>query len=197
MRSHGELERMWRESPPAPRGRGLVRLICVRAGNGVHECPEKVLVTPEGGVDGDRWTARPDRSAEQQVTVMSARVAELVTGDHAPLHAAGDNFLVHLDLSEEALPAGTRLRMGGALFEVSLAPHTGCKKFRERFGLDAMTWVNEPAQREQRVRGMNCRVLRAGVVAVGDPIEVDRTASAGADASASDSNQVQPSSRLP
>lgn len=173
MRSRDELDGMWGGSPPAPCGRGVVRLICVRTAEGVHECPDRVLVTLEGGVDGDRWIARPNRSAEQQVTVMRVRAAELVAGDHAPLHAAGDNFLVDLDISEAALPAGARLRIGGALLEVSAVPHTGCKKFRERFGLDAVTWVNEPANRALRIRGMNCRVLQAGAVAVGDPIEVD------------------------
>jgi MOSC domain-containing protein YiiM len=65
---------------------------------------------------------------------------------------------------------GTRLRLGEALLEVSPAPHTGCKKFRERFGLDALTWVND--HRDRRLRGMNCRVLEAGTVAVGDPVAV-------------------------
>ena len=46
------------------------------------------------------------------------------------------------------------------------APHTGCKKFKERFGLDALKWVND--NRDRRLRGMNCRVVEAGAVAVGD-----------------------------
>jgi MOSC domain-containing protein YiiM len=65
---------------------------------------------------------------------------------------------------------GTRLRLGEALLEVSPAPHTGCKTFRERFGLDALKWVND--NRDRRLRGMNCRVLEAGAVAVGDSVLV-------------------------
>lgn len=172
MRTSDELERMWRDAPPEPHGRGVVRLICVRKGGGVHECPDRVLVSSDGGLAGDRWAEKPDRNPESQVTIMRARVAELIAADHAPLHAAGDNFLVDLDISEAALPAGTLLRLGGALLVVSAAPHTGCKKFRERFGLEAVKWVNEEGQRAQRLRGMNCRVVTGGLVAVGDAIEI-------------------------
>jgi MOSC domain-containing protein YiiM len=161
-----DFEVRWTAVEPAPRGRGTVRLICVRVDEGVHETPEQVDVTVEDGVAGDRWaTGRRDRDA--QVTLMNVRVAELIGG---PLDLPGDNFQVDLDLSEEALPVGTRLRIGSALLEVSPAPHTGCKKFRERFGLDALTWVND--NRDRRLRGMNCRVLEAGAVAVGDSVAV-------------------------
>ena len=117
-------------------------------------------MTVEDGLVGDRW-ARGRRDLDAQITLMNVRVAELIGG---PLDLPGDNFQVDLDLSEEALPVGTRL------LEVSPAPHTGCKKLRERFGLDALTWVND--HRDRRLRGMNCRVLEAGTVAVGDPVAV-------------------------
>ncbi len=153
---------------PPPRGSGTVRLICVRVDGGIHETPERAEVTVEDGLVGDRW-ARGKRDLDAQITLMNVRVAELLGG---PLDLAGDNFQVDLDLSEEALPVGTRLRLGETLLEVSPAPHTGCKTFRERFGLDALTWVND--NRDRRLRGMNCRVLEAGAVAVGDPVEVER-----------------------
>jgi MOSC domain-containing protein YiiM len=161
-----DLEGRWNVIEPAPRSSGTVRGICVRVEEGVHETPERVELSVEDGMAGDRWAAgRRDRDA--QVTLMNVRVAELIGG---PLDLAGDNFQVDLDLSEDALPVGTRLRIGSALLEVSPAPHTGCKKFRERFGLDALKWVND--NRDRRLRGMNCRVLEAGAVAVGDPVAV-------------------------
>ena len=165
-----ELEERWRSAEPAPRGSGTVRLICVRLGDGVHECPERIEVTPERGVEGDRWFSGEDPDLDAQVTLANVRVVELIAGEGVPLHAPGDNFLVDLDLAEDALPTGTRLRLGGALLEVSPAPHTGCKKFSARFGLEALKWVND--HRDLRLRGMNCRVLEAGSVAVGDPVEV-------------------------
>jgi MOSC domain-containing protein YiiM len=173
VRTFEELERMWLESTPDPRGRGVVRLICVRKGDGMHECPERTVITLERGVDGDRWVDQRDRDLDSQVTLMRASVAELVAAAHAPLHAAGDNFLVTLDLSVAALPAGARIRLGGALLRVSEKPHTGCKKFKERFGVEALQWVNHHAHRERRLRGLNCRVLRGGPVAVGDSIEIE------------------------
>jgi MOSC domain-containing protein YiiM len=161
-----DFEARWAAAEPTPRGAGTVRGICVRVDEGVHETPERVEVNVEDGVVGDRWaTGRRDRDA--QVTLMNVRVAELIGG---PLDRGGDNFQVDLDLSEEALPVGTLLRIGSAVLEVSPAPHTGCKKFRERFGLDALMWVND--NRDRRLRGMNCRVLEAGAVAVGDRVAV-------------------------
>ena len=49
---------------------------------------------------------------------MNIRVAGADRRDGVPLDAPGDNFLVDLDLSEEALPVGARLRLGEALLEV-------------------------------------------------------------------------------
>jgi MOSC domain-containing protein YiiM len=165
-----ELEARWLAAQRAPRDRGTVRLICVRLGDGVHQTPERVEVTLERGVEGDRWALGERPSLDAQVTLMNVRVVELIGREGVALHTAGDNFLVDLDLAEAALPPGTRLRLGTALLEVTPAPHTGCKKFSERFGLEALTWVND--HRDRRLRGMNCRVVAPGSVAVGDPVEI-------------------------
>jgi len=165
-----ELEAKWLAADPAPRRRGTVKLICVRRAPGVHECPDRVDVTLEHGVEGDRWSRGRKPNPEAQVTLMNVRVTELIRGAETTLDAPGDNFQVDLDLSEDTLPAGTRLRIGAALLEVSAEPHTGCKTFRERFGLEALLWVN--GRRDRRLRGMNCRVIEPGSVAVGDTVEV-------------------------
>jgi MOSC domain-containing protein YiiM len=170
MLTAADFETRWTTAEPSPRGSGTVELICVRVEEGVHETPAAVEVTVEGGVEGDRWSRGRRPSVDAQVTLMNVRVARLVNQDGLPPDAPGDNFLVDLDLTEEALPVGTRLRIGGAILEVSPEPHTGCKKFRERFGLDALTWVND--HRDRRLRGMNCRVVEAGTVAVGDAVSV-------------------------
>jgi hypothetical protein len=54
--------------------------------------------------------------------------------------------------------------------EVSAVPHTGCAKFRARFGSDALKLVNKSPGRELRLRGLNARVVRPGTVRVGDAI---------------------------
>ena len=163
-----DFEARWAAAEPAPRGSGTVRLICVRVDEGVHETPERAEVTVEDGARRATAGRRGKRDPDAQITLMNVRVAELI--GRPARRSPGDNFLVDLDLSEDALPVGTQLRLGEALLEVCPAPHTGCKKFRERFGLDALKWVND--NRDRRLRGMNCRVLEAGAVAVGDPVAV-------------------------
>ena len=81
---------------------------------------------------------------------------------------AGDQLYVDLDLSEDNLPAGTQLAIGSAVIEVTAVPHTGCAKFVERFGLDAMKFVNAPEHKLMHLRGINTRVVRPGVIRVGD-----------------------------
>ena len=97
-------------------------------------------------------------------------MVELVRGPDTAVHMAGDNLLVDLDLSEAALPVGARLRAGTAVLEVSDQPHLGCKKFQARFGDEALRWINAEEHRSRRLRGVNCRILAGGRVAVGDPI---------------------------
>ncbi len=174
MRTFDELEALWAGVPPAPRERGSVRLLCIRREPGIHETPESVQVTVEGGVVGDRWAhgwqARdPERLA--QVTLMNAAVAELVAAGRQPLQQAGDNILVDFDISVDNLAPGTLLRVGSAVLEISPIPHTGCSKFAERFGQDALRWANWRHWRERRLRGVNCRVAAGGVVRAGDAVE--------------------------
>jgi hypothetical protein len=167
-RTAADLERAWRALVASSARSGAVGLITIRLGDGAHECLARAALSPELGVHGDRWSRGRRRDPGAQVTLMDSRVAEVLAAGGAPLHAAGDNFLVDLDLGEEALPPGTRLRLGGALVEVSALPHTGCKKFRQRLGAAAMDWVNERSSRSRRLRGVNCRVVDPGEVAVGD-----------------------------
>jgi MOSC domain-containing protein YiiM len=53
---------------------------------------------------------------------------------------------------------------------VTEPPHTGCAKFVERFGQEAMRFVNSSLGRSLRLRGMCARVVVAGTVRPGDPI---------------------------
>ena len=101
---------------------------------------------------------------------MSSRAAALVAGDRERWPLAGDQLYVDLDLSDENLPPGTRLALGSAVLEVTDEPHTGCKKFTARFGLDAMAFVNSPVGRALNLRGINARVVESGTVRVGDAV---------------------------
>ncbi len=90
--------------------------------------------------------------------------------DKSRWHLAGDQFYVDLDLSAANLPPGTRLTIGSAVIEVTAQPHTGCSKFVERFGADAMKFVNASQHQDLHLRGVNARVVRSGRVRAGDTI---------------------------
>jgi MOSC domain-containing protein YiiM len=105
-----------------------------------------------------------------QINLMSSRVVQLVSQDRSRWHLAGDQLYVDLDLSDGNLPPGTRLAIGSAVIEVTAQPHTGCAKFVERFGLDAMRFVNAPERSDLHLRGINARVVRPGAIRVGDAV---------------------------
>jgi hypothetical protein len=162
----------------APADVGELRLVVRRPDNGRRELAATAALDLVLGLVGDNWLARgnrhtPDGSADPaaQVTLMNIRVAELVAGaDPEQVALAGDQLYVDFDLSCGNLPPGSWLAVGGCVVEVSATPHTGCRKFVERFGGDAMRFVNSATGRRLRLRGMNARVVVAGTVAVGDPV---------------------------
>jgi MOSC domain-containing protein YiiM len=51
-------------------------------------------------------------------------------------------------------------------------PHNGCRKFRGRFGDGALRFVSNSELRHRNLRGIYMKVVAAGEVAVGDPVEV-------------------------
>ena len=160
----------------APPDGGRVVLIVRRPCVGERDLPGEAMLDPGIGLAGDNWLARgssktPDGSADpdKQITVMNARVAELVAGGTERMALCGDQLYVDLDLSVENLPAGSLLAVGEVVLRVSEAPHTGCAKFIERFGAEAMRFVNGRDGRRLRMRGMNTRVVVPGTVRLGDP----------------------------
>jgi len=124
---------------------------------------------------GDNWRTRsssrtPDGSAhpDMQLNVMNSRVIALVAQNKDRWPLAGDQLFIEMDLSAANLPPGTRLAIGSAVIEVTAQPHTGCKKFVERFGLDAMKFVNSPVGEQLHLRGINAKVVQPGVIRLGD-----------------------------
>ena len=73
-------------------------------------------------------------------------------------------------MSDENLPAGTRLAIGSAIIEVTAEPHTGCKKFVDRFGLEAMKFVNSGLGKKINLRGINAKVIQSGQIATDDVV---------------------------
>jgi len=159
----------------SPRDAGQIVLVVRRPAVGAREMPGEVMLDPVAGLAGDNWLARgcastPDGSADRQrqVTVMNARVAELVAGGTERMPLAGDQLYIDLDLSAANLRAGSLLTVGQAVLQVSDVPHLGCAKFVERFGTEAMRFVNSRVGRQLRLRGMNACVVQGGIVRPGD-----------------------------
>jgi MOSC domain-containing protein YiiM len=159
----------------SPQDHGGLLLVVRRPSQGEREVLAEAMLDLATGVVGDNWLARGSTSApdglavlEKQVTVMNARVAELVAGGRYRMPLAGDQLYVDLDLSVGNLPAGSLLMVGAAVLQVSAAPHLGCAKFVERFGPEAMRFVNSRLGHQLRLRGMNTRVVVPGPVRVGD-----------------------------
>jgi hypothetical protein len=162
----------------APSDHGTLELIVRRPAENERELLDGGTLDRDEGLVGDMWSIRPSPSMEDggpnpeaQVTVMNARLAELLAGPkHERWAQAGDQLYIELDLSEQNLPPGSRLEIGDAVLEVTATPHLGCGKFTRRFGVDAMKLVNSQLGRELRLRGLNARVVKAGAIAVGDRV---------------------------
>jgi MOSC domain-containing protein YiiM len=159
----------------APAREGTVELVVRRPAEDEREVLEEGVLDPEHGLVGDDWRDRNDRKGRPndpatQVTLMSARVIELVAGSRDRWPLSGDQLFVDLDLRPENLPPGTRLAVGSATLEVTDALHTGCDKFTERFGPAAIRFVNGKPGRALRLRGMYARVVEGGTVRPGDAI---------------------------
>lgn len=54
------------------------------------------------------------------------------------------------------------------ILEITEVPHAGCSKFSQRFGADALRFVNLGQGKELRLRGVYARVVQPGTIAVGD-----------------------------
>src|ERR1700730_11330724 len=170
-----ELEAGLDESRKSPRDAGLLELIVRRPRIEEREVLKEGELDLTVGLVGDCWsTIGSSRTAdgwanpEMQINIMNSRVIALVAQSRDRWQLAGDQLYIDLDLSAENLPAGKHLALRSALLEVTAPPHTGCKKFVSRFGLDAMKFVNSPVGQQLHLRGINAKVVRPGVVRVGD-----------------------------
>jgi hypothetical protein len=170
-----EIEAGLDEIKQSPKHDGVLRLIVRRPRIGAREILDEAELDTATGLVGDSWSQRTSsRTADgsphpdMQLNVINARTIALLAQTEERWPLAGDQLFIDLDLSEDNLPAGTQLALGTAIIEVTSQPHTGCRKFVERFGADAMQFVNSPTGRSLRMRGLNAKVVRAGRIRAGD-----------------------------
>ena len=176
-RSPAELQAGLAEVAAAPKDAGTLALVVRRPGVGEREVLDVGVLDPAVGLVGDTWNVRsstrtPDGSPhpDMQLNVMSSRAVALVATVPERWALAGDQLYVDLDLSPENLPPGTQLAIGSAVIEVTDQPHRGCATFAERFGVEALRFVNSPEGSALRMRGINAKVVRAGEVRPGDTV---------------------------
>jgi hypothetical protein len=159
----------------SPANDGVLESIVCRPRPGERQVLQEGALDVVEGLLGDNWRTRgssstPDGSAhpDMQLNIMNARVIALLAQDRDRWQLSGDQLFIDLDLSAVNLPAGTQLTLGGAVIEVTDQAHTRCGRFAARFGVDATHFVNSPEGKALRLRGINAKVVRSGVIRVGD-----------------------------
>ncbi|HVF25526.1 MAG TPA: MOSC domain-containing protein [Anaerolineales bacterium] len=173
-----ELEEGMEYIRQSPRDEGVLKMIVRRPYVDEREIVDECELDLEQGLAGDNWkdrgsshTADGSANINAQLTIMNARVIALLAQDEGRWSLAGDQLYIDMDLSEDNIPQGTRLALGSAVIEVTAQPHTGCKKFSSRFGVDAIKFVNSPEGKQLHLRGINTRVIQPGTIHVGDALK--------------------------
>lgn len=172
-----ELEKGLDDIRRSPQDNGVLRMIVRRPAIDEREILQQGELDLVEGLVGDTWNSRgstrtDDGSAhpDMQLNIMNSRAIALLAQDEDRWQLAGDQLFVDMDLSDTNLPPGTRLSLGTAVVEVTDRPHTGCKKFKARFGLDALKFVNSSVGKQLHLRGINAKVVQPGVIRLGDVV---------------------------
>jgi hypothetical protein len=152
----------------SPTDNGELKLIVRRPDVGERQTPQQARLDVEVGLVGDSWSTRAKVVPDMQLNIMNSRVVDRVAGSEDRWPLAGDQLFVDMDLSGANLPPGTQIALGDAIVEVTEPPHTGCKKFAARFGVDAMVFVNSGQGQTLNFRGICAKVVKSGDISIGD-----------------------------
>lgn len=162
----------------SPKDNGVIKLIVVRPKTNKRQILDSCFISYEKGMEGDNWTLGCWKTTEDgsphpdvQIAITNYRIHEIFSNLDKDRALAGDNLFVDLDLSERNLKAGDRLALGSAIIKITSVPHNGCGKFKERFGIDALKFVNSPIGKQMHLRGIYAKVIQNGIVSVNDTIK--------------------------
>lgn len=161
----------------APDDNGVLEMIVIRPKANERVVLEQSEISFKLGVHGDNWAIKcwktlPDGSPhpEVQIAITNSRSVALLARDWSRWSLAGDNLYVDFNLSDENLRAGQRIAIGTAILEITAHAHNGCKKFQQRYGDEALKFVNSPVGKKLHLRGIYAKVVRDGAIRVGDRI---------------------------
>ena len=162
----------------SPKDQSVLDLIVSRPEEDAREVMELADLDVAVGLVGDTWQDRPSARSgdgkahpDMQITIMNSRVANLVAQDKSRWQLSGDQLFADIDLSKANMPPGTRISIGAAVLEATDQPHTGCKKFSGRFGIDALEFISSPIGEELQMRGINMKVVQSGEIKPGDIVK--------------------------
>lgn len=167
----------WHDSLTAsPKDGGKVLHCVIRPAKGARELSQVINLSPNSGIEGDRWGAKDDPNPKAQISLMNIHVASSCaeSSDEKRLAMSGDNLLVDLDLTTANLQTGTVLEIGTTELVVTDQPHKPCSQYVERFGQDAATRIAWSVKEGHRGRGVLCQIQQGGQIRVGDSIRVKR-----------------------
>jgi hypothetical protein len=161
----------------SPFDNGILEMLVRRPKIGEREVLQTGELDLEVGLIGDNWKTRGSSRTtdsfghpEMQLNIMNSRAIALLAQEKERWQLAGDQLFIDFNLSDENLPVGSRLKIGEAIIEVTPIPHNGCKKFTERFGVEAVEFVNSEIGKKFHLRGINAKVIKAGKITVGDSV---------------------------
>ncbi len=173
--SRSELDAALPHVLAAPFTDAPVTALCLRPAPNRRTFPDRLTLTRSGGIAGDPsmtkpWLRLPDGRPDPriQVSILPARVLDLVWRDREGTVHPGDPIVADLETSEANLPEGTLLRIGTAVVRVSGVWNDGCAKWKVRYGAAAHAWVR--AHPALRLRGILCSVEQDGEVRLGDRV---------------------------
>ena len=176
--SMDELEAGLNEIEESPLNKGVLEMIVCRPEVDERKVLDEGTLDLELGLIGDNWKTRGSSRTndgfghpEMQLNIMNSRAISLIAQDKERWKLAGDQLFIDINLSDDNLPTGSRLKIGDAVIEVTAIPHNGCKKFTERFGIDAVKFVNSPIGKKLHLRGINAKVIKEGTIKTGDTVE--------------------------
>ncbi|MEM1143415.1 MAG: MOSC domain-containing protein [Pseudomonadota bacterium] len=160
----------------APRSAGPVTCVCIRPEEGAREFPRQLELSVRRGAIGDNWERGTwlslddgSPSPDVQVSILPQRIYELICTVDGAIHP-GDTVIADINLGEDNISVGQRLQVGTAVVQVSNVPNYGCDQWAHRYGRDALRFVAHKENRRYRLRGVLCRIVQDGSVAVGDSV---------------------------